>query len=199
MLTNYVRAIYVLIIAFSLSDADQLPCPQQQQQQQVHTPTVCHQNVDTGISSSGDNFEVTDADIKDYRPKMPTELKLDNYDAMILYAEEDTKHVEEFLSESRRLIPKLRNDHQPRMKLYDRIHPELGMPKTRQLDDTLDKCTFKLLFITKNFVEDAWTTFSSHTALNDAIDSKDKNWSVVPIYSDPNRTAPYKVSVATFL
>jgi hypothetical protein len=76
------------------------------------------------------------------------------------------------------------------------IHPEEGRTPVGQLDETLEHCTYVLLFMTKNFVKDGWTDFSSQTALMDAIQTPDKRWSVVPIFTESKRNPTFKVIFA---
>jgi hypothetical protein len=126
--------------------------------------------------------------IEAYRWKMPTELKIKHYDAVILYHDKDRELAEDFLSKSLGGISLLCKEHPPRIELYDKINPEADKTPVGQLDETLNHCTYVLLFVTKNFVEDEWTEFSSQTALMDAIQSQGKRWSVVPIFTESKRT-----------
>lgn len=135
---------------------------------------------------------VDDEDIEKYRSRMPDGLKLDHYDAMILYQDDDLPVVKKFLNrvEAEVLLNKV---EKPKVVLYDNILPDAGISKVGELDKTLEYCTYVFLYVTKKFCQGRWTEFAAQTALMNAIDSPQSRWSVVPIFTEPKRNPTFKI------
>ena len=137
--------------------------------------------------------DIDDKVIEEYRHKMPKHLKVDYYDAMILYQEDDKSVVERFLERVNTEVV-LQKEHKPLVVLYDQILPSgAGMSPIAELDFILSYCTYVLLYVTKEFCRDGWTEFSSQTCLMEAIHNPDKRWSVVPIFTEPKRSTSFRV------
>ncbi|KAK7116227.1 hypothetical protein V1264_001946 [Littorina saxatilis] len=134
----------------------------------------------------------SDEEMEKYRYKFPKKLKIDYYDAMILYQDDDKPAVETFLKRVNAEVLLLKR-HKPCLVLYDEILPDSGMTPIGQLDLVLPYCTYVLLYVTKEFCTDAWSEFSSQTCLMDAIDNAERRWSVVPIFTEPKRTRTFRV------
>ncbi|KAL8588732.1 hypothetical protein ACOMHN_042074 [Nucella lapillus] len=135
---------------------------------------------------------VDDQDIDKYRRMMPDDLKVDYYDAMILYQNSDFPLVSKFLKRVNTDV-RLNKVELPQVELYDKILPHAGITRVGELDMTLDYCTYVLLFVTKRFCEEKWTEFAAQTALMNAIDSPESRWSVVPIFTEPKRHPTFKI------
>ena len=137
--------------------------------------------------------DIGDKDIEEYRNKFPKRLKLDYYDAMILFQDNDKSVVEKFLRRVNTEVL-LHKVHKPHLVLYNEILPDgAGMTQIGELDLSLDYCTYVLLYVTRDFCQDGWTEFSSQTCLMEAIQNAEKRWSVVPIFTEPKRNATFKV------
>ena len=157
------------------------------------SPTLSERSSLESLTKSMSLVDIGDTDIKEYKLKMPKDLKVDYYDAMILYQEDDKSAVERFLKRVDTEVL-LQKEHKPLVALYDQILPsDLGMNPISELDFILPYCTYVLLYVTKHFCTDAWTEFSSQTCLMDAIHNPEKRWSVVPIFTEPKRNTSFKV------
>ena len=128
-----------------------------------------------------------------YKDKMPTEIKEDYYDAMILYTEKDYSEAEEFRQHLINDIP-LPFNEKCRALLYD--SPELmGLSgsKIQSLDLSMERCTYVFVYMTADFVRDKWCEFSSESCLMRAIYDEERRWCVVPIYTERRTECPYKI------
>ena len=157
------------------------------------SPTLSEPSSLESLMKSMSLVDIGDTDIEEYKLKMPKPLKVDYYDAMILYQEDDKNAVERFLKRVDTEVL-LQKQHKPLVALYDQILPsDSGMSPIGELDFILPYCTYVLLYVTKDFCTDAWTEFSSQTCLMDAIHNPEKRWSVVPIFTEPKRNTSFKV------
>ena len=128
-----------------------------------------------------------------FKDKMPTEIKEDYYDAMILYTDTDYSEAEEFRQHLINDIP-LPYNEKCRALLYD--SPELmGLSgsKIQSLDLSMERCTYVFVYMTAAFVRDKWCEFSSESCLMRAIYDEERRWCVVPIYTERRTECPYKI------
>ena len=132
-------------------------------------------------SSVASNWE---DELQYYKDKMPTEIREDYYDAMILYTESDYQGAETFRQHLMNDIRDLPYNAKCRALLYDA--PELvGLSgsKLQSLDLSMQRCTYVFIYMTKDFIQDKWCTFSSESCLMRAIYDEERRWCVVPIYT----------------
>lgn len=128
-----------------------------------------------------------------YRDKMPTEIKEDYYDAMILYTETDYEMAEAFRQHLINDI-ELPFNEKCRALLYD--SPELmGLSgsKIQNLDLSMERCTYVFVYMTADFVRDKWCEFSSESCLMRAIYDEERRWCVVPIYTERRTDCKFKI------
>ncbi|KAK7116220.1 uncharacterized protein [Littorina saxatilis] len=134
----------------------------------------------------------SDDDIEKNKHTFPKHLRIDTFDAMILYQENNKTDVQKFLEQIK--AGKLSsNGGTPSILLYDEIVPELGMSPVEMVDLALPRCTYVFLYITKEFYEDNLFHFSSNTCIMNSILKPDKMWSVVPIFTDTKSPTTYDI------
>lgn len=63
----------------------------------------------------------------------------------------------------------------------------------QKLEKTFGLCTFCLIFLTKLFVEDKWSRFIGESFLMKTINSEEKKWCVVPIYTAPRQKLGFEI------
>ena len=147
-------------------------------------------SLERGVNSL--SLDLDDKEIEEYRHKFPKGLKIDYYDAVILYQEDDKKLVQRFLKRVNTEVM-LNKVEKPRVALFDDMVPDTGMTNVGQLDLILPYCTYVFLYVTKGFCTDGWTEFSSQTCLMNAIDTPESRWSVVPIFTEPKRQPTFRI------
>ena len=129
-----------------------------------------------------------------YKDKMPTEVREDYYDVMILYTESDYSGAEAFRQHLINEIHPLPFNETCRALLYD--SPELtGLSgsKIQQLDLSMERCTYVFVYMTADFVRDKWCEFSSESCLMRAIYDEERRWCVVPIYTERRSECKFKI------
>ncbi|XP_076443513.1 uncharacterized protein LOC143282007 [Babylonia areolata] len=135
--------------------------------------------------------DIDDEEIEKFRSRFPDDIKIDHYDALILYHDSDMEAVKKFLERVNHEIL-LNNKEKPKVVLYGNMFAYAGT-KPGELDISLEHCTYVFLYVTQKFCDDKWTEFSAQTALMNAIDSTESRWSVVPIFTEPKRKPTFKI------
>ena len=132
-------------------------------------------------------------DIKRYQDLMPLDLKIGYFDALILYAEEDRDAAEKF---------RLHLMHEIDIGPYDKVKamlydcPELTTLSGSQIGQlalAVERSTYVFMYLSKHFVKDKWMEFSSESCLMTAIYDVDKQWCVVPVYTEKRSKCTFKI------
>ncbi len=144
----------------------------------------------TSKSLPSEEEDITEKDILDLLKEMPPHMRFDYHDAFVIYCDDDRSRVEEFMENFDEI--KLYDRVKPKVVLYDNIAISIGS-KIKALEFGIDRCTYVFLFITKAFCDDSWSEFSSETCLMEAIHNPDKKWCVVPVFTEPKRSASFRV------
>ncbi|CAL1525932.1 unnamed protein product [Lymnaea stagnalis] len=116
----------------------------------------------------------------EYVAFMPPPLNKDNIDILIICAQND---------EDSALI--LKKDIEKLKKYYrvEIIDSELTQPDI--LEEFFKRSMFYFLFVTEEFSIHGKALFKAHTFLNETLEDKDKNWSIIPVYPCSNKDKKY--------
>lgn len=128
-------------------------------------------------------------EIERYRDEMPPDMRIGFYDVLILYCEHDREAATEFRSH---LIKEIDVGSKGPIKvvLYDEAELEaLSNMKIGHLGKAVERSTYVFIFLTKNFIDDKWMEFSSESCLMEAITNPNKQWCVVPVYTERRNTS----------
>lgn len=144
-------------------------------------------------SSSSLSSPDWEAELEEYKEKMPTEVRESYYDAVILYTEKDREKAVAF---QQHLINEIHLPHNETVRavLYD--GPELTAlsgSQIQHLDLAMERSTYVFVYLTKNFVKDKWCEFSSESCLMRAIYDEEKRWCVVPVYTRRRTDCKFKI------
>ena len=129
----------------------------------------------------------------------PPEFHEGYYDVGIFFSEDDEEEVQRFVS----LLEKCVEIGEKKRKvavcvLGSMAHIRYKNSKFSQLTEVLERCTYKMFFLTENFnVEfNSWDEMQRDVVLQDAIDNRRKKDCIIPVYARPREK---KIKIPTCL
>ncbi|XP_064607609.1 uncharacterized protein LOC135472168 isoform X2 [Liolophura sinensis] len=131
--------------------------------------------------------EEEDDDIPD--SMVPVEVGLRCYDILLLHSEDEPENAWEV---KKHLETELLLSNGERIQVL--LYEELVQIFRRQigcLKEGMDHCTFVFILITKTFCESDLSRFLGEECLIKSIHDANKRWSVVPLFTQPKRSADY--------
>ena len=122
---------------------------------------------------------------------MPSELKYNIFDILLLHSEEDLSKAEAFQESIQRACKvkvegKLRS---PEVQLENEIKYVPNSP-AKSLDFACKKALFIFLFVTENFCNEDLSLYKGHVCLLDALINN--KWNVVPVQTEDSKTMKVK-------
>ncbi|WAQ98041.1 hypothetical protein MAR_022414 [Mya arenaria] len=140
------------------------------------------------LKSSVSSFSMPSADweedLKKYHDELPPYLRIGYIDVLILYHEGDRDKAIEFRDH---LINDIDIGQEGPVKamLYDEAGLQaLSTMQIGHLTKAVERSTYIFMYLTKAFTKDTWMEFSSESCLMEAITNPDKQWCVVPVYTE---------------
>ncbi|RUS89068.1 hypothetical protein EGW08_003179 [Elysia chlorotica] len=124
---------------------------------------------------------------KKYIKYMPSELRHDNFDILLLYSREDYREVKKFQRRIQRDCSLIEGEEirNPVVKLEDE-YVQLHDNPTNALDFAYKKAVCVFLFVTKTFCSQDLALFKGHACLMNALDNK--KWCVIPVQTEDRET-----------
>ena len=118
---------------------------------------------------------------------MPSHLKHDNFDILLLYSRQDYREVKKFQRRIQRdcLVTEFGDSRNPVVKLEDE-YVQLHDDPTKSLDFAYKKALYVFLFVTQAFCDQNITLFKGHACLTNALE--DKRWCVIPVQTEDRET-----------
>ncbi len=133
--------------------------------------------------------------VEDFEIDFPPELEKKQYDAVLIYCEDDAERVIKLKDILTKFIT-LEGGRKPKFCILDRGDdlPEVAS-RFKHMGVALYRSTYMFLFITKEFMEDSWAEMQKDEVLMESITKPDQKWCVVPLFPDPpnqrNFTMPF--------
>lgn len=120
---------------------------------------------------------------------VPVEVGFPCYDVLLLHSEEEPKNAWE-IKEHLETEFRLSNGDRIQVLLYEEL-VEMFRRQIGCLKEGMDHCTFVFILITKTFCESDLSRFLGEECLIKSIHDANKRWSVVPLFTQPKRSADY--------
>ena len=118
---------------------------------------------------------------------LPPHLEKRHIDVLVIYAENDKNEAENFI----KLLKLVCRDCPEEIRI-DGVDAFYYIGSTfRRLEEAVNYSTYMFLFLTKSFVEDAWTSLSGEACLQESLDNPDKRWCVIPIHTQSRASSNY--------
>ncbi|XP_052274335.1 uncharacterized protein LOC127874181 [Dreissena polymorpha] len=173
------------------------------QPNQTYAATKCNDSCQSGAGNSKEIVHSAESSLsvcsfnerhvdKHVWDSMPPELKVAYIDVLILYHENDQQNAAEFRDH---LVNDIQLKHREKVRalLYDEGELiALNNRKIGQLSDAMNRSTYVFIYLTKEFVKDKWMEFTSEVFLMEAIENPDKQWCVVPVFTE-KRNGTFKI------
>ncbi|KAK3586821.1 hypothetical protein CHS0354_020036 [Potamilus streckersoni] len=146
-------------------------------------------------STSNSSFEVDkwQKELKMHENFMPSDLRKEYYDVMVLYSEDNRADARKFCDHLKNDI-KLKHNESVKAVLYDEFVPQAGSV-FKLLETALKRCTYIFFYITKEFCEDKWIELSREECLMEAIENDEKRWCVIPVHTVDPQDANFKIPI----
>ena len=135
---------------------------------------------------------ILQAEVDAFFDELPPVYKVLYIDVLILYAEDNRERAEKFRDHLINDID-IGEDGPVKAMLYDEAGlMSLSNLKIGHLAAAVERSTYIFMYLTKEFTKDKWMEFSSESCLMEAITNPDKQWCVVPVYTE-RRNTTFKV------
>lgn len=126
---------------------------------------------------------------KVYKPliELPPELRKPHIDVLVIYADTDKCKAEDFIELLRMVCASCKEPI--RIEGVDAFY--YISTSFRRLEEAVNYSTYMFLFLTKSFVDDAWTSLSGDACLQESLENPDKRWCVIPIHTQARASSDY--------
>lgn len=157
-------------------------------------PAVQHGfSFETAESLNDSNHQEMKKLIDQYYDRMPSDVKINYYDVMILYAEDDRELATKYRDHLQKDIILEGGRHVQAVLYDDEELVSLAGSKLKSLEYGFQRCTFAFIYLTKSFCQCEWSALSSEECLMESIYNLEKKWCVVPVYTVSRSKADFKI------
>ncbi len=131
--------------------------------------------------------------LEDFEIDFPPELEKEQYDAVLIYCEDDAEKVIKLKDILTKFIT-LEGGQKPKFCILDRGDdlPEVAS-RFKHMGVALYHSTYMFLFITKEFIDDSWGEMQKDEVLMESITEPYKKWCAVPLFPDPTTHFHYAI------